>query len=82
MVCCFICGLPLVGVNSYTYEPFGTSCTIDWDDDSPLSFAYVYLLVVVAYTLPVGTMSYCYTKVIRSWDEYMSGGVFDKCAQG
>ncbi|XP_070188587.1 visual pigment-like receptor peropsin [Littorina saxatilis] len=54
---------PLVGMSEYTFEPFGTSCTIDWDDPSPLNVFYVYLLVFVAYVLPVAVMCYCYYKV-------------------
>ena len=55
---------PLVGMSRYTFEPFGTSCTIDWDATNPLSVFYVYLLVVVAYLIPVGIMAYCYYKVM------------------
>ncbi|KAK7107163.1 hypothetical protein V1264_015124 [Littorina saxatilis] len=60
-----LCGLPLVGVSRYTYEPFGTSCTIDWDWQTPLNILYVYMLILLCYLIPVGIMSYCYYKVVN-----------------
>ncbi|XP_076445835.1 opsin-5-like [Babylonia areolata] len=62
---------PLVGMSRYTFEPFGTSCTIDWDDTSPLSVFYVYLLIVIAYVLPVAIMSFCYYKVVIRSNQLM-----------
>ncbi|XP_025097888.1 opsin-5-like [Pomacea canaliculata] len=55
---------PLVGMSTYIFEPFGTSCTIDWDDPAPVSVFYIYALVLVAYIIPVVVMVYCYWKVV------------------
>nr|KAG5702784.1 hypothetical protein BaRGS_001866 [Batillaria attramentaria] len=62
---------PLVGMSTYTYEPFGTSCTIDWDDPEPLNVFYVYLLVFVAYLIPVAIMCYCYYYVVQRSNELL-----------
>nr|KAG5688980.1 hypothetical protein BaRGS_005524 [Batillaria attramentaria] len=71
ILCIVICAFPLVGMSSYTPEPFGTSCTIDWDDPQPASVFYVYLLILIAYLVPVGIMFYCYYKVVIRSGEIM-----------
>ncbi|XP_050391557.1 rhodopsin, G0-coupled isoform X1 [Patella vulgata] len=54
---------PLFGWSSYTFEPFGTSCSIDWANRSTAAVVYTWCLVVFCYLLHVFIMIFCYTSV-------------------
>nr|WKW95587.1 Go-opsin 2/4/5 [Lottia peitaihoensis] len=56
---------PLFGWSSYTYEPFGTSCSLDWGSPKPLDVAYIYILFFSCYLIHIVIISYCYYYVYK-----------------
>ena len=54
---------PFFGWSSYTYEPFGTSCSVEWMAGDVASVAYDAVLILACYLLPLSIMGYCYGKV-------------------
>ena len=60
--CCWI-SLPLMGINSYEIEIFGTVCTINWDTSTRTGLMFIYCLICFGFCIPVSTMIFCYCKV-------------------
>ncbi|ESP03910.1 hypothetical protein LOTGIDRAFT_156508 [Lottia gigantea] len=60
---------PLLGWNSYIFEPFGTSCSIDWMNSEPFAQAYTWCLVLFCYLIHLITMIVCYFHVVRRTKE-------------
>ncbi|XP_067674982.1 rhodopsin, G0-coupled-like [Haliotis asinina] len=56
---------PLFGWNSYTIEPFGTSCSIDWTTDDPFGILYIYFFVGLFYVFNILTLTFCYYHVVK-----------------
>ncbi|XP_046569476.1 rhodopsin, G0-coupled-like [Haliotis rubra] len=56
---------PLLGWNSYTIEPFGTSCSIDWTTDDPFDIIYIYCFVGLFYVSNILVMSFCYYHIVK-----------------
>ncbi|PIK54405.1 putative rhodopsin, G0-coupled-like [Apostichopus japonicus] len=56
---------PLIGWSKYDYEPFGTSCSIDWISRTVNNYSYMLLTTITNYVIPIIIMVICYTKIIR-----------------
>ncbi|XP_048258432.1 rhodopsin, G0-coupled-like [Haliotis rufescens] len=56
---------PLMGWSSYTFEPFGTSCSVDWASKDKGSIAYTWCLIVYCYTIHIVLMAFCYYKIVK-----------------
>jgi len=69
----FITGLPLVGINDYKLEVFGTTCTIDWEPQDDAGIYYIIFLEIFCFIIPVGFMIYCYARVIMVTSENTAG---------
>nr|AKS48307.1 Go coupled opsin 2 [Platynereis dumerilii] len=57
--------LPFFGWSHYTYEKFGTSCTIDWVDQSLSAITYDVTVIVTCFLIHVAIMIFCYQKIIK-----------------
>lgn len=56
---------PLAGWTAYTYEPWGTGCSIDWTNPRPDYVAYIVYCMVFCYLSTVCIMVYCYFCMVR-----------------
>ncbi|XP_070574449.1 rhodopsin, G0-coupled-like [Ptychodera flava] len=56
---------PLFGWCGYTYEPFGTSCSIDWYGRSLSDIAYIWGTIIFCFGIHLVILVWCYTKVIK-----------------
>ncbi|XP_783329.4 rhodopsin, G0-coupled [Strongylocentrotus purpuratus] len=56
---------PFFGWSSYTYEPFGTSCSINWYGKSLGDLTYIICCVVFVFIIPIIIMLYCYIGVAK-----------------
>ncbi|XP_048258687.1 visual pigment-like receptor peropsin [Haliotis rufescens] len=56
---------PLVGWSSYTFEPFGTSCSIDWSNSGTKELSYTWCLIIFCFLIHVVVMIYCYCNVCK-----------------
>nr|XP_054762981.1 rhodopsin, G0-coupled-like [Lytechinus pictus] len=56
---------PFFGWSSYTYEPFGTSCSINWFGNTLGDKSYMIACTVFVFILPIAIMLYCYIKVAK-----------------
>ena len=65
---CWI-SLPLMGINAYEIEIFGTVCTIDWDTSTKTGHMFIYCLIAFGFCVPVSTMIFCYCRVIAKTNE-------------
>ncbi|XP_067654375.1 rhodopsin, G0-coupled-like [Haliotis asinina] len=63
---------PLLGWSAYTYEPFGTSCSIDWDDKESGAVAYTWCLIIYCYIVHILIIAYCYYKIAMKAKEVHS----------
>ncbi|XP_064595861.1 opsin-5-like [Liolophura sinensis] len=54
---------PLFGWSKYTFEPFGTSCTVDWVGRSVGEILYSICLIIFCFAGHLTIMTYCYTKI-------------------
>nr|AWU78802.1 Go opsin [Branchiostoma lanceolatum] len=59
---------PLFGWSSYTMQPSGTSCAIDWYVENVSDALYVSMCLLGCYVLHVTVMVFCYIRVIRRMD--------------
>ncbi|XP_070188756.1 rhodopsin, G0-coupled-like [Littorina saxatilis] len=57
--------LPLLGWNSYVYEPFMTSCTIDWNSTNFKDSSYIVLTILVCYVLHLVVICFCYSCILH-----------------
>ncbi|XP_046354032.1 rhodopsin, G0-coupled-like [Haliotis rufescens] len=55
--------LPLVGWSSYTLEPYGTSCTLNWQGTSLSDFSYSISSLVTCYIIHIVIITFCYVKI-------------------
>ncbi|KAL3856734.1 hypothetical protein ACJMK2_011457, partial [Sinanodonta woodiana] len=58
---------PLLGLGNYTYEPFGTSCTLNWHGRRTVNIIYNALCVFGCYLVHVVAFIFCYVHVIRCY---------------
>ncbi|XP_045598832.2 visual pigment-like receptor peropsin isoform X2 [Procambarus clarkii] len=56
---------PLLGWASYGYEPSGTTCTINWQDNDAGYKWYIMTLLVLVYVVPLILMCSCYYQAAR-----------------
>ncbi|XP_071495423.1 visual pigment-like receptor peropsin [Diadema antillarum] len=56
---------PFLGWSSYVYEPFGTSCSINWFGSSVSDISYMVACTLFVYALPIMVMLYCYLRVAK-----------------
>ncbi|XP_046548053.1 rhodopsin, G0-coupled-like [Haliotis rubra] len=56
---------PLMGWSAYTFEPFGTSCSVDWSSTDKGSVAYTWCLIVYCYSVHIVLMAFCYYKIVK-----------------
>ncbi|XP_067658376.1 visual pigment-like receptor peropsin [Haliotis asinina] len=56
---------PLFGWSSYTFEPFGTSCSIDWTNADPKALAYTWCLIIFCFLIHIVVMIYCYGSICK-----------------
>ncbi|XP_054749643.2 rhodopsin, G0-coupled-like [Lytechinus pictus] len=56
---------PFVGWSSYVYEPFGTSCSINWFGRSFNDISYMVACVIGVYLVQIIVMVYCYHHVAK-----------------
>ena len=68
-----ITSLPLFGWSRYVPEAFGTSCTIDWVDNSPKGLAYNIVVLVTCYCVHVIILVYCYYHIIKGFSLAAAG---------
>lgn len=59
----------------YSYEPFGTACTIDWQDETFEFRSYIMAYFVGGYILPFSVMLHFFRKIISIKREYRQNSV-------
>ncbi|KAK3587244.1 hypothetical protein CHS0354_030431 [Potamilus streckersoni] len=59
--------IPLFGLSNYTYEPFGTSCTLHWHGRQIVNIIYNSLCLVCCYVVHIVTFVFCYSQIIRNY---------------
>ncbi|XP_046368964.1 opsin-5-like [Haliotis rufescens] len=70
---------PLMGWNSYTIEPFGTSCSMDWISEDPYDIMYIYCVIGLFYVVNTFIMAFCYSSIVKKSKELgmMKSGSFN-----
>ncbi|KAL3856735.1 hypothetical protein ACJMK2_011458, partial [Sinanodonta woodiana] len=63
----FWTGPPLLGFGNYTYEPFGTSCTLHWHGRQIVNIIYNSLCVIGCYVVHIGVFVFFYAHIIRDY---------------
>eukprot|EP00057_Strongylocentrotus_purpuratus_P019944 XP_011674418.1 PREDICTED: rhodopsin, G0-coupled-like [Strongylocentrotus purpuratus] len=56
---------PFVGWSSYIYEPFGTSCSVNWVGRTISDISYMVACTIGVYLLQIFIMLYCYIRVAK-----------------
>ncbi|XP_072040891.1 rhodopsin, G0-coupled-like [Amphiura filiformis] len=57
--------LPILGISSYTTEPYNISCTINWTGSSLEDKMYVILSVVFGFGIPLLICITCYVLIFK-----------------
>ncbi|XP_046553706.1 rhodopsin, G0-coupled-like [Haliotis rubra] len=55
--------LPLVGWSSYTLEPYGTSCNLNWQGNTLSDSSYSMSSLITCYVLHIVIITFCYVKI-------------------
>ncbi|XP_067676478.1 rhodopsin, G0-coupled-like [Haliotis asinina] len=60
---------PLVGFSSYVFEPFGTSCSVNWTLKSCPGIFYTHCLIIFCYVVNISIIGFCYQRVVSKTSE-------------
>ena len=55
--------LPLLGVSSYRPEGIGASCSVDWTSKRPQDQAYIVVILICCFIVPLCIIVPCYSHI-------------------
>ncbi|KAL3858379.1 hypothetical protein ACJMK2_012970 [Sinanodonta woodiana] len=67
----FWTGTPLIGWSNYTYEPFGTSCSLNWFGKRMVDRTYNSLCCFFCFGVHIIIFVFCYAKISRNYNKLL-----------
>ncbi|XP_012938994.2 pinopsin-like [Aplysia californica] len=79
---CYLLGFlwsifPAFGWNEFTLEGAGISCSVNWENPSPVYTSYIYAIFFFCFVIPVGVMMYSYYGIIATLRSLNKSSVWD-----